>query len=569
LIFICLFVISRCWYIPVYQVYRRQYLDAYLVFLNIEKNLISLNVDIYLTILNVNGDHYQWHRSICICLSDNSSREDIPVLSGISTSIFICLSDIPRWKFKTHISRRRYVSYMPRSWDIPDKTGISWCWYLSFLSDISRHEYVSVYLIFLNVEIYLFYQVYRHRYLYLLICLFVISQRWEKSNISQCWYLSVYLVFLNVDIIYSSVYLVFLDVERNLISLDVDMYLFIWYFSTLREISYPLTLIFIYLSGISRRWEKSHILWRWYLSIYLVFLDVERNLISFDVDIYLFIWYFSTLREISYLLTSIFICLSGISQRWEISYPLTLIFIYLSGISQRWEISYPLTLIFIYLSGISQRWEISYPLTLIFFCLFVISRHRYLSVYLVFSTLIEISQHRYLFVYLVFLDVNRNPISLYIDIYLSIYLLFLTVNGNPLTSIFICLSGISRRWEKSHILWRWYLSVNLVYLERWYYSVYLVFLERWYYSVYLVYLERWYYSVYLVYLDVDITLCIWYISTLIFIYLSVNLVFLDVDGNPYLSTLIFIRLSGIFQCRYYLFLCYSGISRRKEKPHIS
>jgi len=456
-----------------------------------------------------------WYFStwICICLSDISQRWDIPVLSGISTSIFIS-------------------TYL----------------FICYFSTLRKIQYLSM-LIFIRLS-----GISQCRY-YLFICLSGISWRWEKPHISWRRYVSVYLVFL--------------DVERNLISFDVDIYLFIWYFSTLREISYPLTLIFIYLSGISRRWEKSHILWRWYLSIYLVFLDVERNLISFDVDIYLFIWYFSTLREISYLLTSIFICLSGISQRWEISYPLTLIFIYLSGISQRWEISYPLTLIFIYLSGISQRWEISYPLTLIFFCLFVISRHRYLSVYLVFSTLIEISQHRYLFVYLVFLDVNRNPISLYIDIYLSIYLLFLTVNGNPLTSIFICLSGISRRWEKSHILWRWYLSVNLVYLERWYYSVYLVFLERWYYSVYLVYLERWYYSVYLVYLDVDITLCIWYISTLIFIYLSVNLVFLDVDGNPYLSTLIFIRLSGIFQCRYYLFLCYSGISRRKEKPHIS
>jgi hypothetical protein len=43
-----------------------------------------------------------------------------------------------------------------------------------------------------------------------------------------------------------------------------------------------------------------------YLSVYLVYLNVERNLISFDVDIYLLIWYFSTL---------IFICLSSISQR--------------------------------------------------------------------------------------------------------------------------------------------------------------------------------------------------------------------------------------------------------------
>ena len=178
------------------------------------------------------------------------------------------------WK-KSHISLRRYLSIYLFSWYISMEREISYLlvsifiWYFSTLIFI----YLSVNLVFLDANIYLFYQVYRHRYL------------------------SVYL-FLDGDIYLFIRYLA------------VDIYLFIWYFSTLIFIclSGISVLIFICLSGISRHRWKSHILWLWYLSVYLIFLDIDGNLISFDFDIYLLIWYFSTSMEISYPLTFIFIC---------------------------------------------------------------------------------------------------------------------------------------------------------------------------------------------------------------------------------------------------------------------
>jgi len=58
------------------------------------------------------------------------------------------------------------------------------------------------------------------------------------------------------------------------------------------EIQYPLTSIFIY------------------LSVYLLSLNVDGNPISTSI----FIWYFSMLIDIQYLLTLILLCVSGISQ---------------------------------------------------------------------------------------------------------------------------------------------------------------------------------------------------------------------------------------------------------------
>ncbi len=179
------------------------------------------------------------------------------------------------------------------------------------------------------------------------LCLFVVSRRWEKSHIYYHRYFSVYLLFL--------------DVEKNLISITIDISLFICCFSTLRKISYLLPSIFLCLFVVSRRWEKSHIYYHRYFSVYLLFLDVEKNLISITIDISLFICCFSTLRKISYLLPSIFLCLTGISRRWEnlisINIDISLFNWYFTTLR---KISYLLTSIFLCLFGISRRWEKSH-----------------------------------------------------------------------------------------------------------------------------------------------------------------------------------------------------------------
>ncbi len=140
---------------------------------------------------------------------------------------------------------------------------------------------------------------------------------------------------------------------------------------------------------------------------------------------------------------------------------------------------------------------------------------------------------------------------------------------------------ISITWYVLDIYRCWYDS-------KFYFHEYVLdFYRCWYDSKFYFheYLSTWYYSVYLVCLDVDITLFIWYVLTLILLclsgmswrwYYSVYLVFLDENRNLislsvdiiclsdiylfiwYFSTLIYTFLSGISTA---ILLCYFEISR--------